>query len=113
MISRYPTDTSPMTSLKAIQLLKAQLIIAYEKKFGEKFVPLNVKTETFVEQDSLRYTITNLSVKYDNDRFYIIPVVWDFMVDKYTGAIYVYYNGIDEFIYLFDPNAQGALAFAG
>lgn len=43
----------------------------------------------------------------------MLPVVFDFWVDKYTGDVYVFYNGLEMNIYLFDPNEPGALAFAG
>jgi hypothetical protein len=52
-------------------------------------------------------------VKSENDRYYVIPVVYDFWVDKYRGDVYTFYNGIVMQINIFDPNAEGALAFPG
>ena len=63
--------------------------------------------------DDIREAILNLRVSAENDRYYVLPVVFDFWVDKYTGDVYVFYNGLEMNIYLFDPNEPGALAFAG
>jgi hypothetical protein len=113
MISRYPVDAKTMTKSEAIEKVKAQLIIAYEKRFGVKYNPLVAAPKQYEEQSSWRYTISNLSVTSENDRFYTIHVLWDFMVDKYTGSIIVYYNGDLQMFYKFDPESPGALAFAG
>ena len=40
-------------------------------------------------------------------------MVFDFWVDKYTGEVYVFYNGMTMAIYKFDPESKGALTFAG
>ena len=113
MVSRYPADTQAMNQSQAIEKLRGQLITAYEKYFSAKYAPLDVKPATWTEPDSVRYAIAHLSPTYENDRFFIIPMEWDFLIDKYTGTVLCYYNGIDQFIYLFDPNADSSLSFAG
>ena len=65
------------------------------------------------DKEYLAYTIPRLTVSEETEKYYIIPVIWDFLVDKQTGRVLVYYNGLDPFAYVFDPMAEGALAFAG
>ena len=66
------------------------------------------------EKDEWRLKINEgLKIKAENDRYFIIPVVWDFMVDKYTGEVYTFYQGQTFEYKLFDPQSEGALAFAG
>lgn len=114
MISRYPDSYKKFTEEEAAEMVREQLIVAFEKKFGE-FVPFdeNEDTDRLSEEASLRKIITNLAVKSENDRYYVIPVVYDFWVDKYRGDVYTFYNGIVMQINIFDPNAEGALAFPG
>ena len=111
MISRYPAKTKTMTPSEAIEKVKAQLVIAYEKKYHTKFKPLAEKPETWIEQDSIRFIMSNLFVASENDRFFIIPAVWDFMIDKYTGTIFVFYDGEMQAIDKYKPNAPGPLDF--
>ncbi|WP_148450060.1 copper amine oxidase N-terminal domain-containing protein [Gorillibacterium timonense] len=110
MISRYPEEAVKLTAEEALAKVKNQLIEAYEKRYG-LFVPLAVNQQD--DGASMRKIITNLSIRSENDRFYVIPVVYDFWVDKYTGDVYTFYNGLIMTIQLFDPYAEGALAFPG
>jgi len=109
MISRYPADAKMLSQTDAIGILKTQLIMAYEKQYDVKFSPLDVQPATWVGQDNVRYLVSHLSVKYENDRFFVIPMEVDFMVDKFTGTVFTDFHGI----YWFNPNSTGALAFAG
>jgi len=113
MVSRYPSGSKVLESAQAVQKVKDQLIVAYEKKYNGVFKPLDKKPEESGGQDIIRYMITNLHVSSENDRFFIMPMVWDFMIDKYTGTIYVFDNADVQTINKFDPNAPGALDFAG
>ena len=113
MISKYPKNSDVLQKEEAINILKEQLLIAYENKFG-KFISL--KTKPSIQSDDkemLRYLISNLNIVSENDRFYVIPVMYDFWVDKYTKDIYIYYNGLPQTINLFNPNAENALSFPG
>ncbi|MEO3946763.1 copper amine oxidase N-terminal domain-containing protein [Gorillibacterium sp. CAU 1737] len=110
MISRYPEGTAKLTQEEALAKVKQQLIAAYEKRYG-LFLPVGGNQQD--DGASMRKIITNLSIRSENDRFYVIPVVYDFWVDKYTGEVFTFYNGIIMTIQLFDPLAEGALAFAG
>ena len=114
MISRYPDSYRKLTEEEAVERVREQLIVAFEKKFGE-FVPFDENDDKgrLSEEAYLRKIITNLTVKSENDRYYVIPVVYDFWVDKYRGDVYTFYNGIVMQINIFDPNAEGALAFPG
>lgn len=116
MISKYPKTAKEISKNEAVEILKSQIKKAFEKKFGE-FVPLNEaptgKAYEIEDKDRLRYLITNLEVKSENDRFYVLSMVHDFFVDKYTGEVYVYYNGIPATINKFDYESESALSFPG
>lgn len=114
MISRYPDSATVISKEEAVERVREQLIIAFEKKFGT-YTPLadNEQAETNDDQSMLRKVITNLTVQSENDRYYVLPVVYDFWVDKYTGDVYTYYNGLVMTIQLFDPDNERALAFPG
>lgn len=117
MISRYPEDVAPLSKEVAMDLVKSKLIIAYEKRFGE-YTPLEGDSNVSIqdpnyESEKLREAIRDLRITSENDRFYIIPFVWDFWADKYTGEVYTFYNGLTMEIRLFNPYTKGALAFPG
>lgn len=115
MIGRYPDSVRKLSEEEAAEIVREQLIIAFEKKFGE-FVPFGEDEDVggrLNEEASLRKIITNLAVESENGRYYSIPVVYDFWVDKYTGDVYTFYNGIVMAINIFDPYKEGALAFPG
>ena len=112
MISRYDENAEPISREKAVDIVREQLITAYENRYG-KYVPVNAEDVWERDGDDIREAILNLRVSAENDRYYVLPVVFDFWVDKYTGDVYVFYNGLEMSIYLFDPTEYGALAFAG
>lgn len=106
-------NVKEFSSDDALELLKEQLIIAYEKTYGE-FIPSDEEPSIYVgDKERLSYIIPRLTVKEETDQYYIIPVIWDFYVDKETHEIFKYYNGIDEMFIPFDPQADTALLFAG
>jgi len=114
IVSRYPTVAKAMTETDAIKILEDQLKIAYKTRFGVELLPLNTKPNINDEQESFRYLITHLSVCYTNDRFYNVLFVWNFMVDKYSGTVYLCYNGVPYTINIFDPYGPGGnIGFAG
>ncbi|WP_324825542.1 copper amine oxidase N-terminal domain-containing protein [Sinanaerobacter sp. ZZT-01] len=113
MISTYPDEINSITKEEALEILKEQLITAYENQFGEFTEQKTKPALTNENNEMLRYIISNLSVTSENDRYYVIPVVFDFWIDKYTGEVYVYYNGLVMTVHLFDPNSENALVFAG
>ncbi|MBR5284845.1 MAG: hypothetical protein IKU27_07350 [Clostridia bacterium] len=107
------TPTKDFTSDDALTLLKEQLIVAYEKTYGE-FIPSDEEPSIYTgDKERLSYIIPRLTVKEENEQYYIIPVIWDFYVDKDTQEIFKYYNGLDEMFIPFDPLTDTALAFAG
>ncbi|ASA25803.1 copper amine oxidase N-terminal domain-containing protein [Paenibacillus donghaensis] len=114
MISRYPDSATEISKEEAVEQVREQLITAFEKKFGT-YTPLadNEQAETNDDKSMLRKVITNLAVQSENDRYYVLPVVYDFWVDKYTGDVYTYYNGLVMTIQLFNPDNENALAFPG
>lgn len=114
MISRYDEGVLQLSKEECVEKVRTELIKAYENKYG-KFEPLSELPDDFKWDDAtgLREIITNLGVSQENDRYYVIPVIFDFWVDKYTGDIYMFYNGYAMNISEFDPSAPGALAFAG
>jgi len=114
IISRYPSGAKPIAKDEALNILKEQLMIGYEKRFGVKFSPLDAMPNSTDEKETYRYLISHLTVLYENDRFYNISFAWLFMVDKYTGTVFLYYNGVPRTITLFNPFTPGGMiGFAG
>ena len=112
MVSRYDKDIKPLTKEESIKIVREQLITAYKKRYCE-YEPFKEGESFEKDGDDIRKVISELNVTQENDRYYVIPVVFDFWVDKYTGDVYVFYNGLAMNINIFDPYAPGALAFAG
>lgn len=116
MISSYEEGEVPLSKKEATEIVRQQLIEAYELKFGE-YIPWpegkELITGVYDDSEFLRQRITELKVTNENDRFYVLPVVYDFWVDKYTGKVYTFYRGITFFIKTFDPEDKNALAFPG
>lgn len=116
MVSNYSDMKKTLTTEEAIKIVQEQLKIAYKTRFKEKYTDPdeNVDRMNPNEKDEWRLKINEgLKIKAENDRYFIIPVVWDFMVDKYTGEVYTFYQGQTFEYKLFDPQSEGALAFAG
>jgi hypothetical protein len=111
MISKYPTGA--MSKEAALEKTREELIKAYEKKFGRPFVPIAGGGAYTDDSEIFRDIISSLKITAENDRFYVIPVIWDFWIDKYNGDIFMFYNGLTMKIFEFDPNAESALNFAG
>ena len=112
---RYPESASVIPEEEALEKLEAQLIQAYENTYGT-FVPLEEEpaSSPYPGDDVMfRWKIPHLEVTSETDRFYRIPFVWDFLVDKYTGDVIVHYNGESQSFHRFNPESPGALAFAG
>lgn len=114
MISYYPKPVSQISKEEAVEGARNELIKAYENKFGA-YSPYKEdnKPDIFDDKENLRFLITNLAVQDENDRFYVLPFMYDFWVDKYTGDLYTYYNGIAKSIREFDAADENALAFPG
>jgi len=103
----------PISRENAINLLRHQLIIAYEKNYGE-YTPLDERPAQAVpDEEYLRYAIANLEVSKEDEDYYYIPVIWDFLVEKSTGRIFKFYDGLDKMLIPFDPYSPSALSFAG
>ena len=111
MVSRYPAGAKAMGHSEAVQRLKSQLITAYVNNYNDTYKPLLTKPDILNEKDSIRYAISTLAVTSENDRFIIIPMQRDYMIDKYTGSVYVFYDGEVQTIDKFEPNAPLALSF--
>ncbi len=110
MVSGYSESLNPITSDQSVKIVKQQLITAYENRYGE-YTP--DKRGDNKDGDYWYDIIEGLEVSRENDRYYVIPVVYDFWVDKYTGDVYTFYNGQLMVISKFNPLSPGALAFAG
>ena len=105
--------TKDFSSDDAVALLKEQLIIAYEKTYGE-FIQSDEEPSIYAgDKERLSYIIPRLTLKEETEQYYIIPVMWDFYVDKETRQIFKYYNGHDDMFIPFDPEDDTALSFAG
>lgn len=50
------------------------------KRFWRYLLPLALLTAE--DKDRLAYIIPRLSVSEENEYFYVIPVIWDFWVNK-------------------------------
>ncbi|MBQ2725043.1 MAG: M56 family metallopeptidase [Clostridia bacterium] len=112
---RYPDDAVQLTETEALLKLQEALTEAYENTYG-KFEPLTEKPETSPypgDEIMLRWQIPNLTVTGETDRFYHVEFMGEMLIDKYTGDIYRYYNGLAQFFAKFDPEDPGALMFAG
>lgn len=112
IVSRYPEEIHGKTEDAATELLKGQLIRAFNNKYGD-FEPRDNAPDGYDEKENLRFLISSLSPKSENDRFYIFECIFDFYVDKYSDDIFVHYNGYDESFWSFDPDSESALSFAG
>lgn len=112
IISKYPSNAERISKDEAIKILQKKLKTAYEKKFGYYFSSSKKPSINTNEKEKFRYLFSHLSINSENDRFYVIPVVYDFWVDKYTGEVFVYYDGFPKTIKKFDPRDQCALDFA-
>ena len=116
MIGKYPASAAAKTPEEAVELLRTGLITAYENQYDTAFVPTDGKPEQNFGEAWDRWRISTLdtdSILCDTDRFYVIPYVWEFYVDKYTGEVYQMYNGLTNVITRFDFTKDGALSFAG
>lgn len=116
MINKYPTFVEPLSNEEALAILRKELEKAYETVYGKKYESYkgNLSDKNLSEEDGWRNFISNkLYIKGENDRYYIIPVVFDFFVDKYTGDVYVFYQGANYVIYKFDSYSKDAFSFAG
>ena len=112
-VNTNSSDVKRLSSDDAVELLKEQLIVAYENTYGE-FVSSDEEPSIYVgDKERLSYIIPRLTVKEETDQYYIISVIWDFYVDKETHEIFKFYNGMDEMFIPFDPQADTALSFAG
>lgn len=112
---KYPEKSEPITKDEAVKILTKELKKAYKTNFGKKWTePKEGETKGNAPEDEMRWKIKEgFSVKDENDRYYVIPVVWDFLVDKYTGKVYMFYQGQVYQYRGFDTKQKGTLAFAG
>ena len=111
----YPADAVQLTETEALLKLQSALIEAYENTYG-RFEPLTEKPESSPypgDEIMLRWQIPNLTITSENDRFWIAEFMGEMFIDKYTGEIFRYYRGLAQFFSEFDPDAPGALMFAG
>lgn len=120
MIDKFDDTVTAKTEDEAAAHLKEVLTIAYETRYGEEFAPAESPVEgpaaPYNEQLWHRYHIATMgedNIMFELGRYYMIPYVWDFYVDKYTDDVYMMYNGIVNRISKYDPTLDGALAFAG
>lgn len=113
LLWHYPDGAVAKTAEEATAHLESLLIAAYENAYGT-FAPYDdAPPSPYQEMEYLRWQIPRLSVESENDRFYIIPCVWDFYVDKYTDDVFTHYHGMDETFTKFDPMDENALRFPG
>lgn len=113
IVDSYPDGIETLSSTEALRIAKDQFVKAYENVYGD-FKGSDISPDlTTSEKDRLAYSISNLQIESENNRFYHIPMNFEFWVDKFTGELYVYYNGVPSTVNLFDPMSDSALSFAG
>lgn len=114
-VDKYPAGAKKLTKEEAVKILTDELKKAYKSNFGKKWTaPKEGETQGTAPEDEMRFKINEgFSVKSENERYYVIPVVWDFLVDKYTGDVYMFYQGETYQYKKFDTKIKGTLAFAG
>lgn len=112
MFSRFPKEEPVVTVEEALQFVKDDVITAYEKKYT-KFEPMEVGAEFDKENqaDAIRAGIRDLYVITSNDRFYIMHLLKDIFVDKYTGELFTLDKGDTMKIQHFNPYSEDALTF--
>jgi len=116
MIGKYPDNAAAKTPEQTIEYLHDQLIVAYEVLYETDFVPLSEKPEKPYGQDWDRWRISTLSVDdilCETDRFYVVPIIWELYIDKYTDEVFQMYNGMANTITRFDFTDKNALVPAG
>lgn len=116
MIGKYPDTAAAKTPEQTIEYLYGQLIVAYEAHYETEFVSLYEQPEKPYGQDWDRWRISTLCVEdilCETDRFYVVPIIWELYIDKYTDEVFMMYNGLANTITRFDFTDKNALSPAG
>jgi len=116
MIGKYADEPVEKTPGQAIEFLHDQLIVSYEILYETAFIPLYEQPETPYGQDWDRWLISSLDtddILCETDRFYVVPVIWELYIDKYTSEVFLMYNGLANTITRFDFTDKNALIPAG
>lgn len=116
MIGKYADEPVEKTPEQTIEFLYEQLIVSYEVLYETAFVPLYEQPEISYGQDWDRWLISKLSVDdilCETDRFYVVPIIWELYIDKYTSEVFLMYNGLANTITRFDFTDKNALVPAG
>ena len=103
----------PLSSDDAVSLLKNQLIMAYVLTYGEYTPRYDDPGSMAGDKERLPFIIETLRVTKDDGEYYTVPVIWDFLIEKETGQIFKFYDGLDKMLIPFDPLDKNALSFAG
>ena len=103
----------PLSSDDAVSLLKNQLITAYLLTYGEYIPRYDDPGSMAGDKERLPFIIETLRVTKDDGEYYTVPVIWDFLIEKETGQIFKFYDGLDKMLIPFDPLDKNALSFAG
>ena len=103
----------PLSSDDAFSLLKNQLITAYLLTYGEYIPRYDDPGSMAGDKERLPFIIETLRVTKDDGEYYTVPVIWDFLIEKETGQIFKFYDGLDKMLIPFDPLDKNALSFAG
>lgn len=112
MFSRYPVDEETITVEEALKFVKDDVITAYEKSYS-KYVPLGEGAEYDKndEGESIRAGLRDLYVITANDRFYVMHLKSDILVDKYTGEVFTLVKNDPIVIKHYNPYSEDALKF--
>ena len=103
----------PLSSDDAVSLLKNQLITAYVLTYGEYTPRYDDPGSMAGDKERLPFIIETLRVTKDDGEYYTVPVIWDFLIEKETGQVFKFYDGLDKMLIPFDPLDKNALSFAG
>lgn len=103
----------PLSQDDALLLLKFQLITAYERRYGKYIPRYDDPGSMSGDKERLPYIIENLKITAEDSEYYTVPVIWDFLIEKETGQIFKFYDGLDKMLIPFDPLDKNALSFAG
>lgn len=115
-ISRLATEHDrglPLSREDALEILKEQLIIAYENTYGEYVPKYEDPGSMSGDKERLPYIIENLEITESDGAYYTVPVIWNFLIEIESGKIYKYYDGLDKMLIPFEPLDKNALSFAG
>lgn len=110
-IEKYDKSAVSLTEEEAVEILRSELIDAYEKIYGE-YEPFDeskkLKDEE-INSAKIRRRITELKKPERLDRFFVFELKNPVWVDEFTGDVYIYNKSEVTSIKRFNPYSSDAL----